>query len=627
MAKVRLTGTLAVILHADVAGSTALVQQDEQLAHERIQDAFGRFSDTIGKYNGRVQELRGDALLAEFERPSDAVTAALAFQSEHHDHIEKLNDDIRPAVRVGIAMGEVVIADDTITGAGVVMAQRVEQLAKPGGLCITAAIHEALPKRMPFDQEDMGEHMLKGFDEPVHVHRVILRPGESIPLPEQSQKSKLPSKNPRVVIAAVVIALIVASSAYFLLGHLQEREELASVENTLSKMPSIAVLPFTNMSNDKEQEYFVDGMTEDLITDLSKLSGLFVIARNSVFTYKGSAVKIQQVAEELGVRYVLEGSVRRTGDKIRFNVQLIDGTTGGHLWAERYDRKLENIFAMQDEITASIVQALEIRLTTQEKESLVANATINIDAYELFLRGQLSSRSRSPEGTSEAISKYREAIKLDPGFSRAYGAIAVAMVVQYFRGWTESPLETLNLALQMAEKAVSLNDKVPQVYWSLGYVYVFLKDYDKAVKATNKAIEISPNYADAYGLLALIYNHQGKASEAIASITRGMELNPYYTFDYPYNLGRAQYQAGKYQDAIDNLNKALEKNETAVNPRVYLIASYVRLGLIDDAEWEAVQLQVQSPEITISHLKRIAPQKKSLIDELALDLRKAGLPE
>lgn len=406
-------------------------------------------------------------------------------------------------------------------------------------------------------------------------------------------------------------------------------DELATSisELPLSDRPSIAVLPFTNMSSDREQDYFVDGLTEDLITDISKISGLFVIARNSVFTYKGESVNIQEVASELGVRYVLEGSVRRADGQIRINAQLTDTSTGKHLWAERYDRQLASVFSIQDEITASIVQALEIRLKSQEKEGLVDNASVDFDAYELFLQGQVQFRSRDKEGVSESIRLYREAIRVDPGFSRAYGAIAVSMVLQYIRGWTESPVETLNLALEMAQKGVAGNSNIPQVYWSLGFVHLFRKELEAAVRAAKKSIEISPNYADGYGLLALIYNHQGNSGGAIESINKGMDLNPYYTFDYPYNLGRAQYLAGKYEDAIDSLNQALEKNQSGVNPRIFLIASYVRQGLMDDAEWEVEQLKMQSPEITISHLRRTSVQTVELMDKLALELRDAGLPE
>ncbi len=320
MANDHLSGKLRVILHADVAGSTALVQQDEQLAHKRIWEAFRRFSDNIEKYSGKVLELRGDALLAEFVRASDAVAAALAFQADQAYHISRLKDDLKPTIRVGIAMGEVVIADGTVTGAGVVLAQRVEQLADSGGLCITAALHESLPRRMPFDLEDLGEQELKGFDDPVHVYRVELSLGESIPPPEESNQHAEPPKTRRLMVAVIAITLVIAGGAAYWFNSRAPQVEAASLERMafpLPDKPSIAVLPFTNMSDDSQQEYFVDGMTEDLITDLSKLSGLFVIARNSVFTYKDKVVKVRQVAEELGVRYVLEGSVRRVGDQVR----------------------------------------------------------------------------------------------------------------------------------------------------------------------------------------------------------------------------------------------------------------------------------------------------------------------
>jgi len=378
MAKERLSGKLRVILHADVAGSTALVQQDEQLAHERIQDAFRHFSGSIERYMGKVLELRGDALLAEFERASDAVTAALAFEVDHTYHLSQLKDDLKPAIRVGVSMGEVVIADDTVTGAGVVLAQRVEQLAEPGGLCITGAIHEALPRRMPFDLENLGEYELKGFDDPVHVYRVELSVGKSIPPPDKSNQQRAPQNIWRMGVALVIIALVVAGGAAYWYKSKVPQVEAASIERMaypLPDKPSIAVLPFVNMSDDEKQEYFVDGMTEDLITDLSKLSGLFVIARNSVFTYKDKAVKVRQVAEELGVRYVLEGSVRRVGDQVRINTQLIDATTGGHLWAERYDGSLKNVFALQDSVTRKIVTALAINLTDAEQTQTTQNQT------------------------------------------------------------------------------------------------------------------------------------------------------------------------------------------------------------------------------------------------------------
>lgn len=297
-------GTFAILLHADVAGSTSLVQQDEHLVHERIQATFRRFGDTIARYHGRVRELRGDALLAEFERASDAVTAALAFQTDQAQHDAHIEDDIRPAVRVGIAMGEVVFADRTVTGAGVVLAQRMEQLADPGGVCITGAIQEALPQRMPFRQQDLGEQLVKGFEKHVHVYGVCLREGANAPEPsEQASWSQVPLV--RGLMTAVVVVLICGGGLlawYQFSAPESARVSPEAMALPLSDKPSIAVLPFDNLSNDPDQEYFADGMTEDVITDLSKISDLFVIARNSSFFYKGNQVGVQQVAEELGVR-------------------------------------------------------------------------------------------------------------------------------------------------------------------------------------------------------------------------------------------------------------------------------------------------------------------------------------
>jgi adenylate cyclase len=317
----RPTRKLAVILHADVVGSTALVRLDETLAHQRIRDAFQRFSEIIISHSGIAHEIRGDALVAEFARVSDAVGASLAFQVANSAHNENLSDDIRPFVRVGIAMGEVVVADGTLTGEGVVLAQRLEQLADPGGVCIQGAAYETLPKRLPFEYENLGERQVKGFEQPVRVYAVSLKPGGAIPEPETPAR-------------------------------------LDSAALDLPDKPSIAVLPFANMSGDSEQEYFSDGISEDLTTALSHFDWLFVIARNSAFTYKGKAVDVKQVGRELGVRYVLEGSVRRAGDRVRVNAQLIDADADGHVWAERFDRQMVDVFELQDDIVASIASTV-----------------------------------------------------------------------------------------------------------------------------------------------------------------------------------------------------------------------------------------------------------------------------
>ncbi len=617
---------LAVILHADVVGSTALVQRDESLAHERIQDAFHRFAGTIESYNGHPLELRGDALLAEFNRASDAVEAALAFQAENTEFNSTLEDDIRPTLRVGISLGEVVVADNTITGEGIVLAQRLEQLASAGGVCIQGAVHEAVPGRLPFEYESLGEQELKGFSEPVRAYAVSLKSGEVIPPPELRERPR----RQWIVGGASALIVIVAGGLTWWQPWKPEFEP-ASVERMkfeLPDKPSIAVLPFTNISGDPEQEYFADGITEDLITDLSKVFGLRVVARNSTFGYKSQSPDVREVGRDLNVRYVLEGSVRKAGGRVRITAQLVDTSTGYHLWAERYDRKLEGVFALQDEVAQKIVTAMSVTLTGQEKEQLARAATNNFEAYDLFLRGQGYYRGLTKDDNALAQEMYKRAIGLDPTFGRAYGALAVSYAVDFRRGWSTHPAETLDRALELAQKADTLDGSSPQVQWALGYVYMFKKQYQQAIDAVEHAVRIAPNYADGYGMLALINNVVGRPEEAIRLIQKAKTLNPYYTYEYPYNLGRAYYTVGRYAEAVDALQEAIERNEAALVPRLFLAASYIRLGQQDDAEWEIDEIEVLDPEYTLSTYANLSRMRdKDQLNSLLEDLRKAGLPE
>jgi TolB-like protein/class 3 adenylate cyclase/rhodanese-related sulfurtransferase len=589
MAKDRLSGKLAVILHADVAGSTELVQQDEQLAHERIQDAFRRFSATIEKYQGGILELRGDALLAQFERASDAVAATLAFQADHTYLISRLKDDLQPTIRVGIAMGEVVIADNTVTGSGVVLAQRVEQLADPGGLCITAALHEALPKRMPFDLENMGEQVLKGFDDPVRVYRVELSADQSVPAPQQDNQPEVTPRTPKLIATIIVIALvIVGGTVYFKTQGPQE--EPASAERMAYPMPenpSIAVLPFTNLSDDTQQEYFADGMTEDLITDISKVKDLFVIARNSVFTYKGKAVKVRQVAEELGVRYVMEGSVRRVGNQVRINAQLIDATTGGHLWAERYDGSLDDVFAMQDKIIKNIVTALAVTLVDQEQDKWVRVETTNAEAYDAYLRGWEHYRQSTPENFKQAVTYFEQAIKLDPDYARAHSALAAVYWNIIANGWWHKSLgltatQVIERTRLYLKKAMEQPSALSHQVASERAAY-FLGNPDRALAEAERAIALDANDPAGHLAMANALLKAGNPNKAISTMHHAMRLDPHFPASYLTRLGRAQFERGQYQEAATTLERAIERNPQDDRAYAFLIAAYGHLGLEERA--------------------------------------------
>ena len=384
MEKNRLSRKLAVILHADVVGSTSLVQKNEILAHERIQAAFHNFSETIKSYGGIAREIRGDALVAEFDRASDAVPAALAFQVINGEFNSKLDDDIQPQLRIGISLGEVIIADNTITGTGVVLAQRLEQLAEPGGVVVQESVSETVPTRMPFEFEELGEQILKGFDRPVRALSVSLKYGEHLPAPDADVASAEPLTTP------------------------------------LPDKPSIAVLAFDNLSGDSGQEYLSDGISESIITGLSQYSDLFVIARQSSFSYKGKAIKVQDIAAELGVHYILEGSVQRSADKVRVNAQLIDANTGHHLWAQQYDRQWEDIFVLQDDITQHIIAnigSFEGALEEATRRYIKQKAPSDLKAFDYLLLGRERFFLVTREENAKARELFQKSIEVDPNYS------------------------------------------------------------------------------------------------------------------------------------------------------------------------------------------------------------------
>jgi TolB-like protein/class 3 adenylate cyclase len=587
MAKDRLTGKLAVILHADIAGSTQLVQQDERLAHERIQDAFRHFSNTIGKYHGRVQELRGDALLAEFERASDAVTAAIAFQSAHNEHLASLDDDIQPALRVGIALGEVVVADKTVTGAGVVLAQRIEQHAEPGGVSISSAVYEALPSRMPFTANRLGEQTLKGFEEQVLIYRVELDSGKAIPPPQQKSNRTLSSDKYRWIAVSLMVLAFAAGIGYWS-KYSVPREEAASVENMafpLPDKPSIAVLPFNNISGDAEQEYFADGMTENLITDLSKISGLFVIARNSSFSYKGQQVKIRQVAEELGVRYVIEGSVQRSGSQVRINAQLIDATTGGHLWAERYDGSLADVFALQDQVTARIVEAMSVTLTAEELEDLESLGTSDVAAHDAYMQGLSFYLRNTPADNAKAENHFKRAIELDPDFKRAYTALAKV----YFKGreWEYGNAMVLwwRKAIFRAREilAKSKAENIADAHVVRSQMALYKHQPEVALQEAERALQLSPDDVDALKAKAESLIYSGHYDEGRNLANRVIRLDPVVIAEPLYLIGLSYFATGDYAKSVDYINRAIESDPaTAVYVRL-LAAAYGKLGMESEA--------------------------------------------
>lgn len=590
-----LTRKLAVIVHADVVGSTSLVKHNETLAHERIQDTFRRFSRTIASHGGIAHEIRGDALVAGFTKASDAVSASLDFQIANTAYNEKLSDELRPVLRVGIAMGEVVVADNTVTGDGVVLAQRLEQLAIPGGVCIQGAAYETVPKRLPFDYENIGERELKGFEEPVRVYAV--RPKVAVGEDEQ------------------------------------QTVETASAPDLPDKS-SIAVLPFDNMSGDPEQEYFSDGITEDIITDLSRFRLLSVAARNSSFAYKGANPNIQDVATELHVDYVLEGSVRRAGQRVRVTAQLLESSTGNHLWAERYDRSFDDIFDVQDELTRTIVANLSRRIETDALERARRKLPNNMDAYDCVLRGRAKLDRRDREGTADARAYFEKALEMDPEYALAWTGLAGALSWEWNGAWSPSPEESFRASLEAAQKAFSLDPNDPRIVARLGTMQLLFGNLEHALQLCRRALDLNPNDSEALCQVALVLTYMGRHTEAIEHLEQAKALDPFGYSLIEAVLGIAYFCDQQYTKAIECIRSC---RAGLAEVQAWLAAAYAQGEQLDEAvnqgerylqavREEMQENQAQIPESWCQFLAERNPfQQQADMDRFMEGLRKAGL--
>ena len=594
------TRKLAVLLHADVIGSTALVQLNETVAHARIQDAFQRFSQTITQHHGTTQEIRGDALVAEFSRASDAVTAAMDFQSTNTAHNEGISDEIRPELRVGIAMGEVVVADNTVTGEGIVLAQRLEQLAEPGGVVVQGSVSETVPTRMPFEFENLGEQSLKGFEQPVRVFAVQLKSGEQIPDAESSS----------------------------VISEFGTRDVYETLQLELPDKPSIAVLPFTSMSADPEQEFLADGVSEDIITELSKISKLFVVARNSTFTYKGRAVDVKQVGREQGVHYVLEGSVRRNGDRLRITAQLIDATTGDHLWAQRYDRVIHDVFELQDEITREVTSALQVELTEGEQARLWASGTQNFEAWEIVIQIPELIYSHRKEHILMGRRLSEEALLLDKNYAAAWTMLGLAHWEEAFNGWSENPEASLNLAIDAAAVSQSIDDSNPDTYALLTWIHLSLRKYNQAFDLAKQAMVLGPNNSFVVGVASDVALFCDRPYDMIVLLNKAMRLCPIYPAWYPSSLAWAYLLMDRREDAIDSA-----KTSSGIDPDypfnyMVLAIAFAESECEQEARTAIENLLRIDPSYSLRTFSECQPFRDAKVLNRHIEgLRKAGLPE
>jgi TolB-like protein len=539
-----------------------------------------------------VVDAPGDNLLAEFGSVLDAVNCAVEIQRELAEGNAELPDSRRMEFRIGINLGDVVEEEGRIYGDGVNIAARIEGLADGGGICISGTVFDQVKNKVGLEYDYLGKKTVKNITEPVRVYRVLSIPGAAAHRVVQAKRA-LERKWHKAALAVTAIGFVAAAAAvwYFYFQPSHPRVEVASVEKMaypLPDKPSIAVLPFVNMSEDTGQEYFSDGITEDLITDLSKISGLFVIARNSVFAYKKKPVKIRHVAEELGVRYVLEGSVRRAGDQVRINAQLIDATTGGHLWAERYDGKMENVFTLQDRITQKIVSALQLRLTAGEEKQITRKETDSAEAYEAFLKGFAYYRFKTPDDFEQAIPFFEEAINKDPKYSRAYAVLADIyweIAKMAWNKWLDRHDTSRAQILVKAENYLqeAMKDPTPLAHSVASDMRRGQGRHQDSITEATRAIALDVGDPVGYLAMARALIWAGSSGEGADFIKKAMRLDPNYPPEYLHWLGVAQFGMEQFEEAAATLEEAVRRSTYTETP-LWLAATYGHLGRVQEAE-------------------------------------------
>jgi adenylate cyclase len=594
---------LAAILSADVKGYSRLMGEDEEWTVRTLKVYKEVMGNLIQQHRGRVVATPGDNVLAEFASVVDAVQCAVEIQQVLRAKNALLPENRRMQFRIGINLGDVIEEGDSIYGDGVNIAARLEGLAEAGGIYISGSAYEQIENKLPLRYDYLGEHQVKNIAKPVRVYRAQI---EAEAVPSQVRGEKRPGRK-RL-----------------------SRAVLAGMAFPLPDKPSIAVLSFVNMSADPEQEYFSDGITEDIITNLSKVSGLLVISRNSSFLYKGKQVKIQEVAKDLGVRYVLEGSIRRRGDKVRVTAQLIGGKTEQHVWADSYDRELKDIFSVQDEITRKVVSELAVALTATESELLVRKHTKNFEAYEMFLRARNEAYKVKKENWVKAIELSQRVIELDPNFAGGYEFRSFLLSTSVRLGFSTSPSEDLAKAFELAQKAVSVDDTFPPVYKTLASIYLMQGKHDDALAAANTAVRIVPGDADSMLWVGYYLNWVGRGEEAIEAIKKAREMNPKYLYGrnpmYLSFMGQACFTAGQYEESISNMKKTIQVHGSNAGVNPFLIASYSMLGRKEEAKESAQQWLKADPTFSLSSWKFGRLYKRPEDSERLYEaLRKAGL--
>ena len=590
MAEERVNRKLAAILAVDVVDYSRLMGSDEEGTLAALkQHRQTIFDPAVAAHNGRIVKLIGGGTIVEFGSVIDAVNCALSVQRSDDALPDEVLRHPKILLRIGINLGDVIIEGDDIYGDGVNIAARLEPLADPGGICVSSIVNESVGNRIDVRFQDAGDITVKNINRPIRIWKWHPR------ATPDAIRSKIDKPLPKVATA------------------------------------SIAVLPFTNMSGDPEQEYFSDGISDDIITDLSKIAGLTVIARNSSFTYKGRSVDIRTVGRELGVQSVLEGSIRRAGIRVRIAAQLIDTTNGGHLWADRYDRDLTDIFEVQDDVTHRIVDALKITLSPAEKERLAdteTSKTSNVVAYDCMLRGRefMLGKEKNLETFEKAIQYFRQALEHDPNYSVAYVCLGFAYMFDYQNRWTENPDGSLQIAKEYARQAIEKDPNEPLARCVSALVASYEKDLDRAKTEIDAALALNPNLALAHSLRGNIRAYSGEPLDAILEIEQAMRLDPVLSEQFLHFLGLAYLMAGKYETAAALLRQRIILVPNTDFSRAILTSALGHLGEVDAARQVWGELMAINPNYSFAgHIGRQPFKRKEDVVRIAEGLNKAGV--
>jgi adenylate cyclase len=619
---------LAAILSADAVGYSRLMGDDEEATIRTLTEYRDAITALVNQHKGRVVDSPGDNVLAEFASVVDAVRCAVETQKQIAERNADLPENRRMLFRIGVNLGDIVDEGDRIYGDGVNIAARLESLAEAGGICISGTAFDHVKGKLEVGYKYFGEQNVKNIKEPVRIYKMLLDPVDAGKIIGEKKSRFGQKKWTTVAVTAMLILLAGAFTIWNYYFRLPAKENAATA---LPEKPSIAVLPFDNLSGDPNQDYFADGITENIITALSKIPEVFVIARNSVFRYKGKPIKVQKVADDLGIRYVLEGSIQRASNRFRITGQLIDATTGHHLWAEKYDRVLEDFFAVQDEITLAIVSSLQVKLTDGEQARLRDRSTDNLKAWGLAVRGYSYWHRYTKEDNAKARELFQRAIEVDPDYAWAWTMLGFTYFIDTRYGWHRSRDESFKKMVECAQKSVLLDDSDPDVHTLLAQIHLWQKEYDKAIIEGEKSLSLGPNSAENHANVGMIYRFAGRFEDSIRMTEKAIRLHPYYPDWYLYSLEYSYYYLGQHEKAIALAKKHIKLIENRGGTDTFwqhliLAQNYIRLGQDKEAHSHAAEALRQNPEYTFKWERKGSMYKNpALIEQQIDDLRKAGL--